>query len=72
MSTASPTVTEFPKPLTDAEKAEVYRAELKPLLDQICALFDRARKDGLVVNFNISPDAYGRSQPTGVSVVKPL
>lgn len=66
-----PKLVTFPAGTTDAEKAESYRKEVRALLDQVCVLRDRARKDGLLIGFNIGWDQYGRSA-TDVSVVKPL
>ena len=45
---------------------------LAPLLDQVCDIFGRARKDGIILNFNISADQYGRMRVNEVSAVKPL
>ena len=57
---------------SDADLAAQYRAELAPLLDQVCDIFGRARKDGIVLDFNIGADQYGRMRVNEVSAVKLL
>ena len=57
---------------SDADLATEYRAELAPILEQVCDIFSRARKDGIILNFNISADQYGRMRVNEVSAVKPL
>jgi len=58
--------------VTDATKADSYRAELRPILEQAGKIMDRAKADGLVVSWNLSPDQYGRMRVADISVVKPL
>ncbi len=57
---------------TEAQKAADYRAEIMPILDQACEIISRARKEGLIIGFNISPDQYGRSRVAEITIVKPL
>ena len=57
---------------SDADKAAAYRNELKPLLDQVCAIFNRGRAEGLIINFSIAGDQYGRSKVMAIDIVKPL
>lgn len=57
---------------TDAEKAQDYRKSVTEALFAACLIMDQARADGLVINFNIAPDAYGRHGVQNLSVVKPL
>lgn len=65
-------VTDLPRPLTDAEKAESYRKTMTPLLEQVVRIIDLARKeDGLTISFNIAPDQHGR-HTFNLSVVRPL
>lgn len=40
--------------LPDADRAEQVRVLLGPLLRQVCAIVDDARRDGLTVTFNLS------------------
>jgi hypothetical protein len=47
-------VTTLVPTLSDADRAEQLRAEILPLLRQICAKVDDARRDGLTVTFNLS------------------
>lgn len=56
----------------DAERAATIRSNLRPLLEQVAQIVTDARKDGLIVSFNISPDQYGRCQVTALDVTKPL
>lgn len=57
---------------TDAEKAAGYRAELMPLFDQLCVVLNRAKADGLIINFNVGADQYGRIKLQATDVLKPL
>lgn len=57
---------------TDIQRAEEYRAELLPLLQKVCEVLDRSRRDGLVVSFNLTPDQYGRQAAGPIGVVRPL
>lgn len=62
-------VTEF---RTDAQKAASYRVEIAAYLAQVCEVLNRARRDDLVVSFQIGPDQYGQSNVQNIGVVKPL
>ena len=57
---------------SDADKAAAYRAEITPLLERVVEVVARAKKDGLNIGFNISPDQYGRPKIQTIDVVKPL
>lgn len=57
---------------TDAFVADELREEVAPHLAAICAAMNKARAAGLVLNFNIAPDQYGRFRAPEVSIVKPL
>ena len=57
---------------TDAQKAAAYRIELAAHLALVCNVLNRARKDDLVVSFQIGPDQYGQSSVQNIGVVKPL
>lgn len=56
---------------TDAVKAAEIRAEMTPLLEQVCLILNRARAEGLTVGFSCNPDQYGRYRPD-IGVLKPL
>lgn len=56
---------------SDAEKAKRYRALLDAPLTEICRIFDEAKKDGLHVGFNVTPDQFGRSVAQ-IVISKPL
>jgi hypothetical protein len=57
---------------SDADKAAAYRAEIIPLLERVVEVVARAKKDGLTIGFNISPDQYGRPKVQAIDIVKPL
>ena len=57
---------------TDIELAADYRAELRPLLELVCAIMENARKRGLKIGFNIAPDLYGRQVVQFIDVTRPL
>lgn len=57
---------------SDAEVAADIKAGAGAMLAPICALMDEARADGLVLNFQIGVDGFGRSRVVDISVVKPL
>lgn len=52
---------------TDAARATVYRAQLDELIKPVLALMDEAKAAGLVINFVIGADVFGRS-----ALAKPL
>lgn len=60
-----------PQP-TDAQKAEDYRARLKPVLEQAASLITEARREGLIIGFNLMPDQFGIQRVGEISVTKPL
>lgn len=66
------TVSGFAPPPTDAEKAKKYRDEVRPILDQVCALIDTARRDGLEISFGLGPNQFGKQVVQNLGVVKPL
>lgn len=57
---------------TDAAIAQELRDEVAPHLSAICRAMNKARAAGLVLNFNIAPDQYGRFRSPEISIVKPL
>jgi len=57
---------------TDGMRAEEIRTAMQKPLTEICEIVNRAKSFGLVVSFNISPDAYGRTRVADLSIVKPL
>lgn len=66
-------ISELPPNKTDAEKAKAYREEIRPLLEQVGAIVERARRtDGLIIQFSMGADSFGREQVTGLNVTKPL
>lgn len=63
------TVTTIP---TDTAIAAEIRAELRPILEQAAVVMNKARARGLIVNFAIGLDAYGRHAVNSIDVVRPL
>lgn len=57
---------------SDAERAQRLRADLEGPLAKVIEVVNEARRDGLVVSFNIGPDAYGRIVVKELSIVRPL
>lgn len=57
---------------TDAGRAAAIRSELSPLLEQVCALLNKSRSEGLNVNFNISYDPYGKQRVMAIDVMRLL
>jgi hypothetical protein len=57
---------------TDAALAAEVRADMLPLLEQICVILNRARAHGLMIGFNCNVDQYGRHRPSMVDVQRPL
>ena len=55
----------------DSEVAAELRAELMPILKQVCDILDRARASGLNIGYSITPDQYGRHAAV-IQIVKPL
>jgi hypothetical protein len=57
---------------TDTDVAAEFKAELRPLLDKIAAMQNRAAQLGLQLGFQFARDQFGRSFVQSVDVVKPL
>lgn len=58
--------------LSDKDRAEQLRTQLRPLLDQACDLITQARREGLVITFNLGPDQYGIQRVAALDILKPL
>jgi hypothetical protein len=65
-------VIEFVAGKTDADLAAEFRAELRPLVEQIAKIMERARRHGLNTGFAITWDAYGRAIVQQIDVTRPL
>ena len=58
---------------TDAVIASELRAEVGPLLDQLCKIASRARSEGYEVSWTIQPDSFGRHlRVTEIAIKKQL
>lgn len=57
---------------TDADRAQAYRDALRPLLEEACVIVGQARNEGLQINWNLAPDAYGRYVVQALDVLKVL
>lgn len=62
----------FAPKISDKDRAEQLRAQLRPLLDQACELITTARREGLVITFNLGPDQYGIQRVAALDILKPL
>lgn len=56
----------------DADVARELREEVMPHLLAACAVVEKAKASGLVLNFAFGPDMFGRMSPQNVVVSKPL
>jgi hypothetical protein len=58
---------------TDAVVASELRAQISPLLDQLCKIMSQARADGYEVAWSILPDSFGRYlRVTEIAIKKQL
>lgn len=57
---------------TDADLARDLREEIAPHLVEVCKILDKARRLGLMLNFPLQPDAFGRHIPPYVTVTKSI
>ena len=63
---------EFKQVETDIAKAERYRNSLRTPLTTVASFINEAQKDGLLINFQIGRDQFGRAYVQDISVVRPL
>lgn len=69
----SESVTKLIPTRPDSEIAAEIRAQLVPILAQACEVIDAARRaHGLVINFSIAPDNFGRIRCQEIVVTRPL
>jgi hypothetical protein len=61
-----------PNTRPDKELADGFKADLVPILEQACAVLNRARAVGMLANWSLIPDQFGRVRVGEVTVVKPL
>jgi hypothetical protein len=57
---------------SDAERAAELRNELRPHLDTVCEIITKARREGLMVSFNMTADQFGIMRPGNIDVTRPL
>ena len=57
---------------TDSDIADDLRAEMTPLLAEVCKVLDKARSAGLKIDFQLVQDAFGRHVPPPVLITKAL
>jgi hypothetical protein len=55
---------------TEKQKAERYKIEVAEALRPVLALMDEAKKDGLLIEFQLGIDSYGRAAVSNAAVVK--
>jgi hypothetical protein len=56
----------------DEDIAAELRAELRPLLESVAAIQNRATKHGLQIGWQLARDAFGRNFVQSIEVIKPL
>ncbi len=54
--------------VTTAGKATEIKNQIASYLQEICAQIDEAKRLGLMVEFNVGPDAYGKTAVTRLLV----
>ena len=57
---------------SDVDLAKSWKDKLRPLLTEVCTLMNSASQGGLVLNFQIGRDQFGRAFVQDISVVRPL
>ena len=57
---------------SDVDLAAEIRAEMRPLLDRVVEVQNRASRAGLQIGFQLARDQFGRSFFQSVDVFKPL
>jgi hypothetical protein len=65
-------VVDLPARKSDSEIAADIRSEAAPHFEALCKLMDRARFNGMNLNFSFVPDGYGRHTVTNLTITKPL
>ena len=63
---------EFARVKTDADLAAELRAEMSPILGEVCKVLDKARAAGMKIDFMIQPDQFGRHVLPHVQITKAL
>jgi hypothetical protein len=54
---------------TDQQRADAHRAGLEVKLKELCLLIDAVKRDGMLANFTVTDDSFGRSVPT-IRIIK--
>lgn len=57
---------------TDVDKAREYKEQLAELAKPICELLTKAKKEGINISYNLSPDAIGNYFISQLSATKEL
>jgi len=57
---------------SDTEKAQDYKAEITPVLEQACRIISSARREGLDINFALGPDQFGVQRIQMLTITKSL
>lgn len=60
------------QPKSDEQRAAEYKVEVRKLVESICDVMTAARREGLVLSWQIGWDAAGRAFVHTVDSVKPL
>ena len=57
---------------SDADRAAEYRARIDPLLRQVAAIMEEAKRDGLSISWAIQANSFGTIMHQRTEIVKPL
>lgn len=55
---------------TETQKAVRYKSEMIVVLEPLLQLMDRAKRDGLLIEFQLGVDHYGRAHVCSSAIVK--
>lgn len=55
---------------TEHDKAERYKTKIREALGPVVEIMDEMRRDGLLVQWELGFDPYGRSRIVDVAVIK--
>lgn len=58
--------------MPDAELAAQVRRRVADKLSELVPILQAASDEGLIVNFNVGPNQYGRIAVIAINIVKPL
>lgn len=57
---------------SDEERAAEYKAQMRAAADKVCEIVTAAKRDGILISWQMSWDAAGRAFVSSVDSMKPL